>query len=43
MTCPNHGEIPANDEVWITDFAGTQETPEEGHYECPACGAELED
>ena len=43
MTCPTHGELPANAEVWITTFPGNREEEEEGRYVCPECLAELDD
>ena len=41
LTCPKCGELREGDAVWIVDFRGTQETPEEGHYQCCFCGSEI--
>ena len=43
MNCHRCGPVHEDDAMWVTDHRETRETPEEGHYECPNCHAELEE
>ena len=43
ITCPKGHKFMGFDAVWAVDHAATRETPEEGHFVCPGCGAELEE